>query len=748
MKSSLWGFVFVAACVAVRVQAQDQQPGQTPTPPARASGVETITVTAEKAVTDLQDTPLSIQAMTGDDLENLGIAETNDISNYSPGLNFKPANNSTNQLGMVGRGFAEADNDSLVPQVVGIYVDGVYLNTGMAASFDLMDVERIEVLKGPQGTLFGRNTLGGALNVVSVKPGPEWSGRMTLGVGTDDELLARGALNVPLLSERLFARVSFLRRARDPYYENPVGDDFQDTDVIGGRAALRWIVTDRLTADLSTERLNIDNSVPLWGLRTAQLGLQTPFVIDDPDDDVSDDGDLFDKTDIWQHTATLTFDATEDLQLKSISGIRRWAYKGQNDLDGSPFTFFHSGQDDTHRTFYQEVQAVGHVLDSKVDYAVGGTWFNEHAQSDKFTQGFVNDTRNIQGDNYSWGLYGQSTFHVTDRLDLTGGLRYSMDRIEAKRSLCAGNVPPQQNARGCTTGDPANFTDDERSARFNDWSPMGRAAYHWTDELMTYLSWSKGYRSGRYGNRPDDGTDLALAPVDEEKVYQWEAGWKTRFLDDRVQFNGAGFYSEARDQQATFFLVSGLTTSTVLANAGKSRIRGWEMELQTVPLDGLDVRLTWGWIDSDYTEFIAFDADPGSPGFGTVHDIKDQNSLSIEPKRTYSAVATYTFPESSLGTLILTGSFAWRGEQSFILNRRQAALEDQNSYGIFGGRIQLRDAFGCDGISLSLTGTNVADRIYRTNGITFPFGPGVEWSGNTYGDPRHVLFEISYDFGG
>ena len=236
--------------------------------------------------------------------------------------------------------------------------------------------------------MYGRNTLGGALNVTSVKPSPEWGGRLTLGVGTDDEKGVQGSLNIPLLSERLFARITFLRRSRDPYYENPIGGDFQDTDVIGGRAALRWLVTEGLTADFSTERLKIDNSVPLWGLRTTTPGVDPThanFIIDDPDDDVSDNGDLYDRTEIWQHTGTLTWDVAEDVQLKSISGIRRWRFSGANDLDASPLTIFHSGQHDWHNTFYQEVQAVGGVLDDKIDYVVGGTWFDEEMESDKFT---------------------------------------------------------------------------------------------------------------------------------------------------------------------------------------------------------------------------------------------------------------------------------------------------------------------------------------------------------------------------
>jgi iron complex outermembrane receptor protein len=738
------GIAFAVACLLVgQARAQQQGEGQAePKKPARATGVETITVTAEKATSTLQETPLSINAFTTQDMENRGIFETEDIGNFSPGLNLKPANNSTNQLALVGRGFASADNDSLVPTVVGIYVDGVYLNTGMAASFDLMDIERIEVLKGPQGTLYGRNTLGGAINVTSVKPQPEWGGRFTLGYGTDNEQVARGSLNVPLLSERLFARISFLRRSRDPYYDNPAGDDYQDVDVSGGRAALRWLLTDRITADFSTEHIKIDNSIPAWALRTAGLAPQTPFITDEPDD-VPNNGDLEDRTDIYQHTATLTWDVTENLELKSISGWRNWKFTGSNDLDGSPFTIYQSGQDDWHKTFYQEVQAVGSGMNGMVDYAVGGTWFDEEANSDKFTTGLITDSRNIQGDNYSWGLYGQSTFHVTDRLGLTGGLRYSHDRIEALRSLCFGNAT---NARLCPGGISA-FVNDHRSTRFNDWSPLARVSYDWTDDIMTYVSWSKGYHSGRYGNRPSDGTDLSLNPVDEEKVYQWEVGWKTHFFDSRVQLNGSAFYSEAKDQQLTFFVpTGGGGTATVIANAGKSRIRGWEMELQSVPIDGLELRLGWGWTNSDLIEFIALDLDPLSPTFGTVADVADQNHLSIEPQRTYSAVATYTFPECAAGVFSVTGTFAWRGEQSFILNRRQADLQDQNSYGVFGARLLLADAFGWDGVSFSLTGLNLGDRVYRTNGVTFPFGAGVEWAGNTYGDPRHVLFELNYEY--
>jgi iron complex outermembrane receptor protein len=769
----------VAAASLVSSQAGAQQQPPQDQRSQRPTGVETITVTAEKTETNLQDTPLSVQAFTGRDLDNLNITNTSEIGTLSPGINLLSANNTNAQLAIFMRGTGNADNDTTVAQASGLYVDGVYIGTGNAAQFDLLDIERIEVLKGPQGTLYGRNTIGGAINVISKKPGPEWGGRARVQLGQHGEQIYRGSLNVPLIGERLFSRVSLLSRDRDYFFAPKRGDGHDDDHQKAGRLALRWLPAEPLTVDYALDRIKIDNHNPAAQLRrslrsasgacfnfiTFEIsgfdcvedlqGLPDGFLdryIRRDNGPIATDGDQFTKFDVWQNAVTLTWDAGENLEVKSISGWRKYLMSGQNDLDGTPFSIFHSGQHAKHRTFYEELQGVGQTAGGFWEYVVGATWFEEETDSDNFSLILedgtgvgglpfpISNTGKVEQDAYAWGLYTQHTLHLTDQLEATAGLRYSAERKESLRGLCPSNPLLLRADGNCPTAIFAagGFANEVRDTRFDNWSPMGRLSYHWTDDIMSWLSWTRGYRSGGFANRPAQAftpaqREAILAPFKEEVLSQWETGMKTGWLDNRLQVNWSAYYSQYEEQQVAIFIPGG-GTATLVQNAGESRIRGWEIDVRSVPIDGLEVILTHAYTNHDFAEFLV------GPG----DDRADERKFPTQPKRTYGGLVTYTFPAQSWGTLELAGNFRRMGKVSFLLDAARGAIY-ASSYTVYGGRVSVIDPFGVEGLTVSLIGTNLTDRSYRDNGINFTQAIGVVE--NTYGDPRHLAVELTYDWG-
>ncbi len=737
--------------------------------------IESITVTAEKREADLQDTGLSIQAFGQGDMERSGMDRSEDIGGFTPGFQMIPATGSNSQVAFAGRGSVRTDNHPINEQSVGLYIDGIYHGTGEASLFELLDIERIEVLKGPQGTLFGRNTVGGAISVVSRKPSPEFGGSLKLGFGQDDYFGLNAAVDVPLLSERLLSRIAVLRKKRDAFTGNnasgvighpvllvPGRDDFDDQDAWGGRAALRFLASENLTIDYSYDRLNHDQRTPAFAVSTPGNS-----AFEDDNGDISADGGNWDKETVQQHSLNIEWEVSPSLTLKSISGLREYHGSRLSDLDGSINTF--GGQGIAHfrnnvdtRAFYQELQAVGTVLSERLDYALGLNYFAD--ESEILNRGEVfNDANNnmseVKGDNYSWGLFGQLNYHFTERLDLTFGLRYSSERREAEHSLCrgptsgalflgknidacpaAGIHTSQFTANGTPGTGPANagVLGLKDSVRFNNWSPLVRASYHWTDEIMTYLSWSRGYRAGGFQNRPANGTLAAFAPYKEETVSQWEMGIKSRFFDNRLQLNGSAFYSEYEDQQVARLLPGDISTRT--DNAGKSRIRGWELEARAVPFEGLELRVAHGFTNTDFSEFTNFNTTTMMN-----ENIANQRCICQQPKRTWSGWATYTLPAMDLGTLQLTANFRRNGWALFNSVRASAGASnanlEQTSFTVYGAQATLLDAFGKEGLSLALIGRNITDTVYAVNGIQFS-----AFQGLTYGDPRHWIAEIGYEF--
>jgi iron complex outermembrane receptor protein len=776
-------------------QEPQAEPQPAPTGRQRTVGIEAITVTAEKRETLLQETPIAITAFTTSDIEAFGFEQTDDIGYFTPGIQADASTTQHGQVSFFGRGVGSADNHAMVEQSMGLYIDGAYSGTGNASLFSLMDVERIEVLRGPQGTLFGRNTIGGAINVISIKPQAGFGAKAKLALGTYHKRELSGTLNVPILGQELLGRFSFARILRDDFYENDgAGEDLDDRNRWAARSALRWLPTEELTVDWVFDWTDTDEHNNQWissapfgfsisptGVATKSqsvdqlfalgvgLGFLPPFPASDPRSRGfsayldNEPGDAFEdggeqRYDTKNNALTIAWDATDHLQLKAIGGWRKYRIGRENDGDGSPWRLFEGGQHTKHRNFLAELQAIGDVGDGRLNYTLGVNWFEQEASDEGWSDLFLDlfplvNASSAVGtdyDAYALGYYGQGTLAITEKLDLTAGLRYTAERKSVSYVSCARDLfrksgPATRNFQTCVARNSAVktpaaiaadiITDDHIKAagvpldtRFDSWTPMVKASYDWTDELMTYLTWAKGYRSGGYGNRI--ATISSAEPFKDETVYSWEAGFKSQFWDNRVQLNVAGYYNQYEDQQVTTF-IPGAGIATFIQNAGNSRIRGYEIDVLTQPIEGLRIYLTHGWVEVDYIEF-------GNP------DLKDIKAKGIHvPKRKYAGFVEYTFPTQAWGTLSVNGSFVREGPKEWLDNKVQNLTTRSNRYTRYDAQVRLDDVLGYQGLSLAVVGSNLTDKVYKCcQGIDFGL-----YQGGGFGDPREVWVEIGYEFG-
>ena len=704
--------------------------------------IELIVVTAEKREQPLQDVPLAVSTFGTDDLQRLIVNDTIDISKYVPGLVFYSTTGGNNRGVPYIRGIGQWDPHPANSSRVALYIDGIYLGnqTGMVGT--LYDIERVEVLRGPQGTLYGRNTTGGAINVISRKPTMEPGSSIEVRGGEQGYFEARGHLNGPIAGEALAGRLTFQRAVRDGLVKNDfeAGDDTEDMDRWSMRAALRWLPPDsRLAADYVFEHSEFDEGdsadrlgavmnrgwVGLGRLpRTVELGPSRPG---DPffNGGRAPDGSRF-SSDVTVdfHALTVGWDVTQDLVVKTITGWRDMEMVNMNDVDGTDALVFSAGSDVTHEQLYQELQAVGTALDGALDYVLGATYFNEEFKTDQnnfFFTSPVNRGRRVDGDNDAWGVYGQASYHASPRLTLTAGARYTE---ETKR----------QFVELFTNGDAADFRSD-----FDNFSPMFRADWNWTDNVMTYVGWSRGYQAGGFPARPPATTRAFLVPYDEETVNAWDAGIKGQFFERRVQLNVAGYYYDYKDQQISNYIAA--ANGFTIDNAGKSRIRGIEAELRAVPTENLDLMLNAAWNNGKFREYTQTD-----PVTGQDVDVSDERVHLRSPRRMVSGSARYSFPATAGGELSATLSFRYTSAQYSNVNPNAPAVRSYspNSRTLWDLRVQLDDAFGREGIWFAFVGQNITDKEYVDFGIDLA---SLGWTTARWGPPRLFWAEFGMRFG-
>lgn len=758
--------------------------------------IEEITVTAQKREESLQETPLSITALTPAALEQQGAINLTDLGGVVPNLHINAQSGTTSTSVVSMRGLSTGGPDAANQPSVGLYVDGVYIAKMQGSNLDLDDLQRIEVLRGPQGTLYGRNTIGGAVNFITQKPTEERSITVRTEAGNYDSFRGRVTLNLPLNGKNGFFQSDTLGtlslrenagyKTHDGFYRNTgTGSaDFDNLNRVYTTTALRWQPTQNVTIDYSVEYhryrdapTSFQDTFIYPGSSVSKPGPfdLRPYVRTDRVDAIANNAifmhdvkslhRLGDDGNHRMHTLTGAWNVGEmgllgTVTVKSIASYRAFTSDVDQDLDGSALhaADFMLRTDTQH--WSEELQWVGTAR--RVNYVLGAYYYGEYA-SQRQEQVLFGGATNLPYKNYvktkSYAPFGQLTWtppFLSDRLSVTGGLRYTQEQVHIdKFNQCVAviSVIGGQPVNLCNRGIRSlnNFTSSRGKAfgGTDALTPMADLAYQWTDELMTYFRVSRGFRGGGFNGTTSD--PIAFAKYfDPEKLWAYEAGFKSQWFDNRLRLNADGFFSDYTDLQISVLRASPeLGNLTVRENAGKAEIWGMEFEGTAVPLPGFEVSVNYSFIAPKYTEWLEqkFDAnnhpvfDPsGNP---VLVNVGNQRDFGLTPKHTITVGLTYTAPPMSSGTFSAHLDTYW--QDRIVFEAAGTHPDAQAAYALVNGRMQFVGIPLQKGsLDLAVFTRNLLDRKYRASGVDF--GQSLGWAGNLYGNPRTFGLQLTYNF--
>lgn len=627
------------------------------------NGLEEVVVTSRRREESLQEVPVSVTAFSAEDLESRQVRSLEQIQAFTPNLVFNASaavSGSNSAAAVFIRGIGQRDFTLNADPGVGIYVDGVYFARAAGAVMGTADVEQVEVLRGPQGTLFGRNTIGGAINLTTKRPGTVFGGNYEIGSGSDDLVMVRGSVDIPL-SDRVLSKFSVHYTKQDGFVDKALtGDTLGDKDSLSARSRIIVSVTDNLEFDLSVDGTRArENGAPLVLVasneaagfpafhNTVVAGAPcAPFPGSLADQRCYNSqwvpaGDSF-KTfatgrtgsnlDMLGGSGTFRLDL-EQLQFKSITAYRRVDASFGRDEDHSPLLIaqtFNSPFE--HRQFSQEFQLTGESLDDRFVWVSGVYYFQETGRDrDNVTFNVVDVQSGGQIDSDSYAAFGEADFRFADRWTVTGGLRYSRDDKRWR---------PDQFVKSSLIGIPAGTRIQPyawEELRESEWTPRVALRFQPSDAFNAYASFSRGFKSGGFSQRifPPQADVPSFRP---EYADVYEIGMKVMGLENRLRFNAAVFQTDYKDLQV---LVSPVDTpATITDNAAAARIRGFELEAFFAPVSGLTLQTGIGYLDSEYQDVDI-----------AASEVTGDSELVNAPQWSLNAAVSYDHPVSTSGML-------------------------------------------------------------------------------------------------
>lgn len=684
-------------------------------------GLEEIVVTAQRKSESLQDTPISIVAFSSTSLENKGIAGLSDLQTQVPNLQLTPFPNNATSPRVYIRGIGNNSDHHTQDPSVAVYVDGVYMARSQGLATEVADLERIEVLRGPQGSLYGRNATGGAINFITAAPKlGEWELKQSLTVGNLNQFKSRTLINIPV-GETLAAQFSYMRSSRDGVTEN-IGTGvkrFGDQDRTAYRAALRWQPTDSLELRYTYDRTEIGDTpahaapVSFYPVQTPRPKQGSPFVDDLQANDIVSQG----------HALTATFDISPNAQLKSITAYRKLSsFTNQSFLAGvfGDYAAADLSFDQKQDQFSQELQLVGQA-GGRLDYAAGLYYFTEESEGfdTSFQLGFRNIDRWIGAKNKAYAAYAQATYTppiADDRLHLTVGARWSRDDRTATYERDVYENDELIGSTPLTRG----------KQKFEDFSPSATIAFDVTDNVNSYVRVASGYKTGGYniGASTPARFSEGFAPED---VLSYEWGIKSDLLNRKLRINAALFHMDYKDIQVNVPDPDQVSVLDVI-NAGKARVRGVELDMQMRPTQSLSFSFNYGYLDARYQEILYSD--------GT--DITDNFVYITAPKHVVATSGEFRFPRTSIGEFAIVVDYNFQDKHYVQPNDRRYITGD---YALLNARLNLTDIPVPVGeLRLSLWGKNLTGKdYYIAHGNLF--APGA-----LYGDPRTYGLDLNFSF--
>lgn len=738
------------------------------------SSIEEVIVSARRKIEVAQDVPASISVQSEDDIHNKAIRGIQDLQYSTPSLQVQQNQSALTSTNITIRGQGQVDALLVVDPSVGIYMDGVYLGTHVGTMATVMqDVQRVEILKGPQGTLYGKNTTGGAFNIITKEPVDRWEGELDAGAGNHGFYNVGGMVNIPISPEKAALRIVGQYSDSDGYGENRVnGHAFNDQQLKNIRASLLLTPIDDLEILLRAEYTKLSSGgvgyQPIYvdpagaiGVAASLAATGTPFqaqaayapYMNDGHYSGSFDGENAADLEVKNYAAIVTYDMG-DLQFKSLTGAKKVDSYSATDLDGTPYPLFQGNTPTNFDQYSQEFQLTGSALNDKLDFTLGLFYFYMDGTDQNFATTLAPFYAPLPGPvtvtdydltTKSPAVYGQATYQLTDTVSFTGGLRYTKeDKTTDLRNRIEDPIP---FLAGCNLPDIAPGAPCNSTYETKDENLSYTAGLEWkiNTDVLTYAKTSRGFKGGGVNGRTSSNP-LTVSPFAPETVTDYEIGLKSSWLDNRLRANLAAYHSDYEDIQRAVFIVDSGQPISVIRTAKQATINGFEAELTALPIDDLVLQGTLTYTDPKYDDYKLQET-VGGPFI----DHSNEKFQNVS-KWVYDLSATYTLRSDAVDT---TFNLSWYWRDKADMFPTGAAVDSQghdldvvDAYGLLNGTVTLYlKNFGAE---ISLWGKNLTDERYiQTIFDVSSANAGASLGGAfaLYGEPRSYGVQFKKYFG-
>ena len=741
---AIHGVLAVSLLASVPAMAQDA-------PAVVAGGQKTTTldsvkVTARKREETLQEVPVAVTAFTADALDKLNVEDLSDLDAQVPNLTIYAARGSSSTLTAYIRGVGQSDPLWGVDPGVGIYMDDVYIARPQGALLDVFDVDRIEVLRGPQGTLYGKNTIGGAIKYISKGLRSDFNGYGSVTIGNYGQRDIKAAVGGGFGgSEYLRGRISVADLHRDGFGENLItGEQVSDKKIRAIRANLGAYVTDAF--DLQFAFDHVDDSS---GVRGAQMLRANPFdALFTPATgpflplasryDVRNGMPNVNDTTLSGASITANFRMNDDWSFKYVLAKRESDTETNIDFDTTPDRIadvkaFYSDEQVTH-----EVQA-NYDAGGRMRGVLGFYKFDGEAGGQVLNNFFNLSFGDTQGTVYTESIaaYADWTFDVSDKFSIDAGVRWTSEDKHA----VVKNIGYTDGSFTRPSGVVAAAFD--KTINFKNLSPKISLDYQITPDIMVYGLASRGFKSGGYNIRAQaTAVPRSAEPFQDEQVDSFEVGTKMGLFDQRLFLNLSAFHNKYKDIQLSIFTEYTTAQGTKaffgdFTNAGEGTVNGFEAEYQWLATDSFSVTGNLAWLDAKFDTYM----------FKNVN-IANQQEFTNAPEFSGALNLEYRTDIGAAGSLTARIGYAY---QSSVVATTEVVKDPvtlatvqpitQDGYGLVNAGViwKVNDAW-----TVSLQGSNLADKAYRTTGYNLYAALGVHTA--FYGPPRQYSLTVKYDF--
>lgn len=756
--------------------------------------LEEVIVSARRVEESLQETPVAVSAFDSTAIELRNIQSVSEVTNFVPNVQFDSAasesgGGTSSQISI--RGIGQTDYAITVEPGVGLYLDGVYIGKSVGSLMDAVDLAGIEVLRGPQGTLFGKNTIGGAILLTSKKPSDEHEFTIDATVGEFSRRDLKVSGNLPV-SDSFRVRGSLASLKRDGHVDRVLTDDEQgEKDSLSSRIVADWDISEDLTASFAVDATKTRENSPgqvtvsvdensffgsLYNGNAAAFGYTGPalgfaacnpslgdparltnpncsnsqYAADIDDLDSTNTGPNKSESDVWGASLTLDWSLGE-YDLKSITAYRRAEVNVAQELVGVPNYMNSIGQDITLKLFSQEFQFSGTAFDDKLSY-IAGLYYSTEKGSQVFPV-LLKPVQFISGgtiDNESSAIFGQIGYDLTDTITLTLGARFSDEEKSFTPQQRIINVPDEYEpfwnyfagitGNGFLVQENLTILPEAKVTRSDtDFTPSVTLDYKFSDTSFVYVSYSEGYKGGGFTlrgfppiipgvNTTETDPNKLIPGFAPETAEVFEIGMKTEFFDQRIRLNIAAFNTSYNDVQ--------LTANTgpsafvpVLINAGDAEMQGLEVEAVILAADWLRLDLGLGYLDSEY-DTLSDDAIAAGTTLSS--------DLPNAPETTATFGATIDFFNDEKGHLFLRTDVSYKSSQ-FKTVANDPVLE-QGSYTLVNATLTYKPD---DNWQVTLGGTNLTDEIYIVSGVA---NAGIGYAQAVVSRPQEWFLGVKYSY--